>query len=86
MRSLQQRVAVDAPVAVALIIGEDEKDVRLGRFGGVGRDSRRPEGKDADDGEEKRGRFCHHGLGWMETGMVEDLYFWDAVMEGQNSN
>jgi hypothetical protein len=25
-------------------------------------------------------------LGWMETGVAGDLHFWDAVMEGQNSN
>jgi hypothetical protein len=75
MRSLQQRVAVDAPVAIALIIGEDEKDVRLRRFGGVGRDYRRPEGKDADDGEEKRGRFCHHGLGWLVI-FIFGMPFW----------
>jgi hypothetical protein len=25
-------------------------------------------------------------LGDQKKGMVEDLYFWDAVMEGQNSN
>jgi hypothetical protein len=25
-------------------------------------------------------------LGWMETGVAGDIHFWDAVMEGQNSN
>ena len=33
---LQQWMSIRTPVAVALIIGQDEEDVRLGRRGGIG--------------------------------------------------
>lgn len=36
MGRLEKRMSIRAPVAVALVVCDDEEDVRLGRRGGLG--------------------------------------------------